>query len=119
MFSAKLDLGHAKVCVQRDASGIVAFPVTRSTKRKNGGIYGLLRTRPTLLHRSHAKTPHLVTQSFSKLKRTQGVRYKDRGLAQLRKIPNNFHWVCLVYGECLRSLNLFGVVEKGFWECVR
>ena len=51
-------------CPERDVSGIVAFPVTRSSKLKKVCTIGFTRTRPRLPNWPHSKTLHFAIQIF-------------------------------------------------------
>ena len=54
------------VCPERDASDIVAFPVTQSTKRKTGHTNGFVSMRPTQQNKNHSRILNVVNQDFQK-----------------------------------------------------
>ena len=98
---------------ERDASGIVAFPMTRSSKLKKDCTTRFVTTRSTQQNKHHSRTPNFVTQDFQKTKGAPGVRWNDRGLAPLRKIPKIHRRLGQGYVVCLWSFRSNGGLELG------
>ena len=114
-FSARLNYAMPKCA---------SVPVKRERHRRIPGDSELqMRKRGYLwLAKEKAYATALVSHSNDALGSTKFFENfthrrcstKRQGFSQFRKIPNKYHRVLWVYGECIWSLRSFGGVEKGF-----